>query len=79
MCIRSLNSEFLYVVEQPEIYRGADLTYPHQKKYRYKAVPRDSLHIACMLIIPVSEKDQNKPSLLPFQNMNFYMTYTPMF
>ena len=38
----------LQVVEQPEIYRGADLTYPHQKKYRYKDVPRDSLHIACM-------------------------------
>jgi predicted ATP-grasp superfamily ATP-dependent carboligase len=30
------------------LYRGADLTFPHQGKYRIKKMPKDAFHIACI-------------------------------
>lgn len=38
----------LQAVESGDAYRIADLTYPHQGKYRYKEMPKDSFHIACI-------------------------------
>jgi hypothetical protein len=37
----------LHVVDNGAVYRGAELTYPHKTKYRFKEMPRDAFHIAC--------------------------------
>ena len=38
----------LQTVENMDAYRAADTTYPHHHKYRFKNMPKDSFHIACL-------------------------------
>ena len=38
----------LSAVNDPDLYRGAEMTHPHKSKYRYKEMPRDAFHIACI-------------------------------
>jgi len=38
----------LKAVEDETLYQGAELTYPHNKKYRINGFPKDSFHIACI-------------------------------
>jgi hypothetical protein len=47
--VQSFNDALLAleVVDKPEIYKGADKTYPHNAKYRFGGMPKDALHIAC--------------------------------
>jgi hypothetical protein len=45
----------LSAVYDDTVYRGAELTHPHRAKYRYKDMPRDAFHVACMSIEPESE------------------------
>jgi hypothetical protein len=47
--IQSFDDAFfaLKTVEDSTLYKGADTTYPHHKKYRVGGFPKDSFHIAC--------------------------------
>jgi hypothetical protein len=36
----------LEIVKQPAVYQGAEKTYPHKPKNRYKEMPRDAFHDA---------------------------------
>ncbi|MDR0220960.1 MAG: hypothetical protein LBI54_06115 [Lachnospiraceae bacterium] len=38
----------LRAVEQSGAYQFVDMTYPHNAKYRFKGMPRDAFHIACL-------------------------------
>jgi hypothetical protein len=38
----------LQVVENGEVYRMVDMTYPRHPKYRHKDMPKDAFHIACL-------------------------------
>ena len=38
----------LEVVDDPVLYSGAEKTYPMDGKHRYKGMPRDSFHLACI-------------------------------
>jgi len=48
--ILSFDDAFLALkaVEDSTLYRGTELTYPHNGKYRVKGYPKDSFHIACI-------------------------------
>jgi len=37
----------LKVVEDSNLYRGAEATYPTAPKYRFHGFPRDAIHLAC--------------------------------
>jgi len=34
--------------EDSVIYQGVDKAFPHHKDYRFKELPKDAFHIACM-------------------------------
>jgi hypothetical protein len=38
----------LQAVEKGALYQIADMTYPHDAKHRYKDMPRDAFHTACL-------------------------------
>jgi len=38
----------LTALNDPNLYRGAEMTHPHKAKYRYKEMPRDAFHITCI-------------------------------
>ena len=38
----------LEVVSDSLLYEGAEKTYPTHRKYRYKSMPKDAFHIACI-------------------------------
>jgi len=38
----------LQVVEDSAIYQGVDKAFPHHKDHRFKELPKDAFHIACM-------------------------------
>jgi hypothetical protein len=48
--IQSFDDAFftLKTVEDSTLYKGAETTYPHHKKYRVGGFPKDSFHIACI-------------------------------
>ncbi|MDR2965186.1 MAG: hypothetical protein LBU88_05370 [Treponema sp.] len=48
--IQSFDDAFLALqaVEDNNLYKGAELTYPHNKKYRISGFPKDAFHIACI-------------------------------
>jgi hypothetical protein len=48
--IQSFDDAFLAlnVVENDTLYKGAEQTHPHSKKYRISGFPKDSFHIACI-------------------------------
>jgi hypothetical protein len=48
--IQSFDDAFLAlnVVENDVLYKGAEQTHPHSKKYRISGFPKDSFHIACI-------------------------------
>jgi hypothetical protein len=48
--IQSFDDAFLALktVEDSTLYRGAETTHPHHKKYRVNGFPKDSFHIACI-------------------------------
>jgi hypothetical protein len=37
----------LKAVEDPCLYKGAELTFPHRKNWRYKGCPNDAFQVAC--------------------------------
>jgi hypothetical protein len=47
--IQSFDDAFLAlkIVEDSTLYKGADQTTPHHKKYRVGGFPKDSFHVAC--------------------------------
>ncbi|MCL2130795.1 MAG: hypothetical protein FWH35_10645 [Treponema sp.] len=48
--IQSFDDAFLAlkIVEDKNLYQGAEKTYPHSRKYRVSGFPKDSFHIACI-------------------------------
>jgi len=48
--IQSFDDAFLSlkVVEDKNLYQGAEKTYPHSRKYRVSGFPKDAFHIACI-------------------------------
>jgi hypothetical protein len=36
----------LEIVKQPAVYQGAEKTYPHKSRFRYKDMPCDAFHMA---------------------------------
>jgi hypothetical protein len=48
--IESFDDAFLALkaVEDKTLYQGAELTHPHNRKYRVSGFPKDAFHIACI-------------------------------
>ena len=48
--IQSFDDAFLAleVVEDKNLYKGTEKTYPHSSKYRVSGFPKDAFHIACI-------------------------------
>lgn len=48
--IQSFDDAFavLKAVTDVELYKGADMSYPHSAKYRIKNMPKDAFHIMCI-------------------------------
>ena len=48
--IQSFDDAFLALkaVEDSTVYQGAELTHPHNKKYRINGFPKDAFHLACI-------------------------------
>ena len=38
----------LQIVDDGAVYHGVDKAFPHHKDYRFKELPKDAFHIACM-------------------------------
>jgi hypothetical protein len=46
--LQSFDDAFLVlqIVDDPVVYRGAELAFPHRGQWRYKDLPRDAFHVA---------------------------------
>jgi hypothetical protein len=48
--LQSFDDAFLAlkIVDDPAIYRGVEMAFPHRGQWRYKDLPRDAFHVACI-------------------------------
>jgi hypothetical protein len=61
----------LKVVNDATLYQGADKTWPHLPKYRYKDMPKDALHIACMANYTRINNTLRTPGINPIERQVF--------
>jgi hypothetical protein len=48
--LQSFDDAFLALkaVGDPAAYRGVEMAFPHRSQWRYKGLPRDAFHVACI-------------------------------
>jgi hypothetical protein len=73
----------LRAVEQSNAYQFVDMTYPHNAKYRFREMPRDAFHIACLAhrtrignILRTPGLNQTEKDLLKLRSANLLAAQT---